>query len=68
MYSHSMGIELIQCFIQIEILLFASLDEDQTVQRIQPDPDLHFLLTETVTVIRCEACSVRLMSVFTDNS
>ena len=28
-------------FIQIEILLIFSVDEDQTVQRIQFDPDLH---------------------------
>ena len=30
-----------QHFIQIEILLLASLDEDQLVQRIQSDSDLH---------------------------
>ena len=35
----------IQRVIQIEILLFISVDEDQTVQRIQSDPDLHLLLT-----------------------
>ena len=28
-----------------QIILFASVGEDQTVQRIQSDPDLQFLLT-----------------------
>ena len=45
MYSHTKGIQPIQCFIQIEILLSTSVDKDQTVQRIQSDSDLHFLLT-----------------------
>ena len=46
MYLHTKGIQPIQRpiqrFINIEKLLFASVDEDQTVQRIQSDPDLHF--------------------------
>ena len=45
MYSRTKGIQPIQRFIQIKILLFASVDEDQNVQRIQFDPDLHFLLS-----------------------
>ena len=53
MCSHTKGIQLIQRLIQhfiyIEKLLFASVDEDQTAQRIQSDPDLHFLLTVIYT-------------------
>ena len=50
MYLRTKRIQQIPRCIQTEILSFTSVDENQTVQRIQSDADLDFLLTK---IYRC---------------